>query len=275
MRGRGFGVVLVVTTTVAVAFLLLPLVALLTRTSIADLFTALGSDIAIDALVVSLKTSAIAHVLVLVIGTPAAYLLGTRRFRGRNLLVAVTEVPLVLPPVVAGIALLSAFGRSGLLGGSLSVVGIEVPFTQVAVILAIAFVASPFYLRQAIAAFEGVDEQFVDAARTLGASPGRVFRRVVLPLAAGGLGAGSVLAFARGVGEFGATIIFAGSLQGTTQTLPLAIYGELDHDFDVAIAMSVLLVALSVSAIAAVRMTTAWTPFVSTSRFRGDTSTSK
>jgi molybdate transport system permease protein len=177
--------------------------------------------------------------------------------------------------VVAGIALLSAFGRSGLLGGSLGVIGLELPFTQLAVILAIAFVASPFYLRQAIAAFEGVDPQLVDAARTLGARPGRVFARVVLPLAAGGLGAGSVVAFARGIGEFGATIIFAGSLQGRTQTLPLAIYGELDHDFDIAIAMSVVLVVLSVGAIAAVRMTSAWTPFVSTSRFRGDNSTSR
>ncbi|MGH2805801.1 MAG: ABC transporter permease [Actinomycetota bacterium] len=275
MRARGFEIALVTATVVAVAFLALPLVALLTRTSVADLVAALGSDVALDALIVSLKTSVIAHVLVLIVGTPAAYLLGTRTFRGRNALVAITELPLVLPPVVAGIALLSAFGRSGLLGGSLSIVGLELPFTQVAVILAIAFVASPFYLRQAIAAFEGVDRQLVDAARTLGARPGRVFGRVVLPLAAGGLGAGSVLAFARGIGEFGATIIFAGSLQGRTQTLPLAIYGELDHDFDIAIAMSVVLVVLSVGAIAAVRMTGAWTPFVSTSRFRGGTSTSR
>jgi molybdate transport system permease protein len=275
MKGRAFDIFLIAVTTVAVAFLALPLVALFTRTSVGDLVAALGSDVALDALIVSLKTSLIAHALILIFGTPAAYFLATRRFRGRNVLVAVTELPLVLPPVVAGIALLSAFGRSGLLGGSLSLAGIELPFTQIAVILAIAFVASPFYLRQAIAAFEGVDAQLVEAARTLGARPSRVFGRIVLPLAAGGLGAGSVLAFARGIGEFGATIIFAGSLQGSTQTLPLAIYGELDRDFDTAIAMSVVLVILSVGAIAAVRMTTAWTPFVSTSRFRDGTSTSQ
>ena len=274
MRGRAFNVLLIAATTIAVAFLALPLVALFTRSSVGDLLTALGSDIARDALLVSLRTSVIAHVLILVIGTPAAYFLATRTFIGRNVLIAVTELPLVLPPVVAGIALLSAFGRSGLLGGTLNVAGLELPFTQIAVILAIAFVASPFYLRQAIAAFESVDDQLVEAARTLGAGPGRVFGRIVLPLAAGGLGAGSVLAFARGIGEFGATIIFAGALQGRTQTLPLAIYGELDRDFDTAIAMSVVLVILSVGAIAAVRMTTAWTPFVSTSRFRGGTSTS-
>src|SRR5207237_5187027 len=155
---------------------------------------------------------------------PAAYLLASRRFPGRAAVVTLVELPLVLPPAVAGIALLAAFGRVGLLGGTLHAVGLSIPFTKTAVVLAVAFVESPFYLRGAIAAFEAVDRTLLDAARTLGAGPARVFSRVALPLALGGLGASSAVALARGLGEFGATIIFAGSLQGVTQTLPLAIY---------------------------------------------------
>jgi molybdate transport system permease protein len=148
----------------------------------------------------------------------------------------------VLPPAVAGIALFAAFGRTGLLGGQLDALGVQIPFTQTAVILAVAFVESPFYFRGAIAAFEAIDGTLVDAARTLGASPARVFARVALPLAAGGLGAASALALARGLGEFGATLIFAGSLQGVTQTLPLAIYAQFDQNFDTALAISALFI---------------------------------
>src|SRR5262249_40992161 len=158
---------------------------------------------------------------------PAAYLIASHRsFPGRKAVLTLVELPLVLPPAVAGIGLLAAFGRFGLLGSSLRFFGIELPFTQTAVVLAIVFVASPFYVRGAIAAFESVDRTLLDASRTLGASQARTFRRIALPLAAGGLGAGAALAFARGIGEFGATIMFAGSLQGLTQTLPLAIYAE-------------------------------------------------
>jgi molybdate transport system permease protein len=148
----------------------------------------------------------------------------------------------VLPPAVAGIALFAAFGRAGLLGGELDAVGVQIPFTQAAVVLAVAFVESPFYLRGAIASFEGVDGTLLDAARTLGVGPARVFARIALPLAAGGLGAASALALARGLGEFGATIIFAGSLQGVTQTLPLAIYAQFEQDFDTALAISALFI---------------------------------
>jgi molybdate transport system permease protein len=264
---RAFDVFLALAVALVVVFLALPLVALFLRVSPGELFAQLGSEAARDALLVSLKTSLIAHVFVLVIGTPAAYLLATRRFRGRELIVTLTELPLVLPPAVAGIGLLAAFGRAGLLGGTLDASGVSIPFTQSAVVLAVIFVSSPFYVRFTIAAFESVDSAYLDASRTLGASPRRTFVRVALPLAASGLSAASALAFARGLGEFGATIMFAGSLQGRTQTLPLAIYAQLDLDFDVALAIGALLVLVSIAVIVALKLLPAWTRSASTSPF--------
>jgi molybdate transport system permease protein len=256
---RLFSVVLVWAAALMLAFLLLPVVALFLRVAPGDLVAQLGSDAAVDALLVSLKTSLIAHALILGFGTPTAYLLATRAFRGRRLAIAVLELPLVLPPAVAGIALLAAFGRRGLLGGSLEALGVSLPFTQAAVVLAITFVASPFYVRQAIAAFAAVDPALVDASRTLGAGPFKTFRKVALPLAAGGLAAGSSLAWARGLGEFGATIIFAGSFPEVTRTAPLAIYAELDRDFDVAIALGALLVLVSLAVLLLVAVVSRWT----------------
>ena len=242
----------------ALGFLLLPLAAVFLRVPPGELAGQLGNDVARDALLVSLKTNLIAEGLILAVGTPAAYLLATRRFRGRSLVVTLIELPLVLPPAVAGIALLAAFGRLGLLGGTLDWFGVDVAFTQLAVVLAIVFVASPFYLRQAIASFGAVDGKLLDAARTLGASPARVFARVALPLAAAGLGAGAALAFARALGEFGATIMFAGSLQGRTQTLPLAIYAEFSTDFDTALAIGALLVVVSAAILLTVKLLASW-----------------
>jgi molybdate transport system permease protein len=255
-----FAAFLAVATAVALAFLVLPVVAIFLRVPVRDLLHALGQDVTRDALLVSLKTSAIAHAAVLFFGTPAAWVLARRRFRGRALVLALVELPLVLPPAVAGIALLATFGRTGLLGS-------DVAFTQTAVVLAVAFVESPFYLRGAIAAFEAVDSSLLDAARTLGASPLRVFARLGLPLAAGGLGAASALALARGLGEFGATIIFAGSLQGVTQTLPLAIYAQFDEDFDTALAISALFVIAGGLLLVALKLYP-WFRFVSISRSR-------
>ena len=164
----------------------------------------------------------------------------------------------MLPPAVAGIGLLAAFGRNGLLGGTLDVLGLSIPFTQLAVVLAIMFVASPFYLRAAVSAFESVDPALTGAARTLGAGAARTFFRIALPLASGGLSAGWALSFARGIGEFGATIMFAGSLQGSTQTLSLAIYEQFDLDFDVALAISAVLVAISGGVLLSVKVLTRW-----------------
>ena len=245
-------------TFVVLAFLLLPIASVFLRVPPGELIDRLGSDVVRDALIVTLKTNAIAIGLVIALGTPAAYLIATRSFRARPLVLTLVELPLVLPPAVAGIGLLAAFGRVGLLGDELGALGLSVPFTQVAVTLAVAFVAGPFYVRPAIAAFEAVDPTLIAAARTLGASPARSFARVALPLASGGLGAGAALAFARGLGEFGATIMFAGSLQGVTQTLSLAIYQEFDVNFDGALAISALLILCSAALLLTVKLAFGW-----------------
>jgi molybdate transport system permease protein len=270
---RLFGGVFVAATAMAFAFLLLPLVAIFLRVPAGHLFAQLGDPVTRDALVVSLKTSAIAHAGVLLVGTPCAYLLARRRFRGRGAVLTLVELPLVLPPAVAGVALLATFGRFGLLGGTLHALGISIGFTQAAVVLAVGFVESPFYLRGAVAAFDSIDRDLLAAARTLGAGPWRVFLRVALPLAAGGLGAASALALARGLGEFGATIIFAGSLQGVTQTLPLAVYAELGVNFDVALAISALFILVGAGLLVALKLLP-WIRFGSISPFRPATSTS-
>jgi molybdate transport system permease protein len=265
---RAFDVLFAVALALVLAFLLLPLLAVFLRVPPDTLVRQLGSGVAVDALVVSFKTSLVAHVVILTLGTPAAYVLARRRFRGRRIVVALVELPLVLPPAVAGLALLAAFGDRGLLGDTFDSFGITVPFTQTAVVLAIVFVASPFYVRQAIAAFEAVDPTLLDAARTLGVGPLRAFARVALPLAAGGLGAGSALAWARGLGEFGATIMFAGSLQGVTQTLPLAVYAQRSQDFDVALAIGAFLVVVSGAVLVLVKFLPPWPRFVSISPIR-------
>jgi molybdate transport system permease protein len=253
---------------VVLAFLSVPIVALFTEVPLRDVPDLLREPAVRDAIATTARTNAIANVLFLGFGTPAAYLLATRRFRGRAVVITVIELPLVLPPAVAGIALLAAFGSGGLFGPQLADAGIVLPFTEWAVVLAVTFVASPFYLRQAIAAFEGVDPTLTDAARTLGASPLRTFARVALPLAAGGLAAGWVLAFARGVGEFGATILFAGNVRGETQTLTLAVYEQLELNFDVALSIGILLVVLSGAVLLSYKALSHWRSSSSTSAFR-------
>lgn len=274
MRRALFPTGLGVAALVGGAFLLLPLVAIFTRIPLGRLVDQLGRGVVTDAIVVSVETTLIAQAFVLLIGTPVAYLLATRRFPGRSLAVTLVELPLVLPPAVAGIGLLAAFGRVGLLGTPLDFLGLQVPFTQAAVVLAVAFVASPLYVRQAVTAFEGVDPTLVDASRTLGASEARTFARIVVPLARAGLATGAALAFARGLGEFGATIMFAGSLQGRTQTLPLAIYAEFDSNFDTALAIGGLLVVVSATLLVSLKLRFRWTRSGSTSRFRAAPSSS-
>jgi molybdate transport system permease protein len=242
----------------ALIFLLLPIVAIFVHTSPGHLFDQLSNPVVRDAFVVSIKTSVLAQVLILLFGTPTAYLLATRRFPGHSAAVTLVELPLVLPPAVAGVGLLVAFGRVGLLGSSFDALGFSLPFTQSAVTVAVAYVASPLYIRQAIAAFEATDPNLAAASRTLGAGPARTFFRVVLPLARGGLIAGLALSFARGLGEFGATIMFAGSLQKVTQTLPLAIYAEFDQDFNATLAMSGVLVLVSAVLLLTLRIGLVW-----------------
>jgi molybdate transport system permease protein len=243
---------------VALAFLVLPIVAIYVHTSPDNLLDQFSRPVVRDAFAVSLKTSALAQLLVVVFGTPTAYVLATHRFPGHAAAVTLVELPLVLPPAVAGVGLLVAFGQMGLLGSSLRALGVTLPFTQSAVTIAVAYVASPLYIRQAIAAFESTDPSFAAASRTLGAGPLRTFFRVVLPLARVGLIAGLALSFARGLGEFGATIMFAGSLQHVTQTLPLAIYAEFAVNFDATLAMSGVLVLISVVLLLALRIGLTW-----------------
>jgi molybdate transport system permease protein len=267
MRRVALACVFVAAAGFALAFLLLPIVAIFVHTSPGRLLDQLSNPVVRDAFVVSIKTSLEAQVLILLFGTPSAYLLASRRFPGHSALVTLVELPLVLPPAVAGVGLLVAFGRVGLLGSTFGALGFTLPFTQAAVTVAVAYVASPLYIRQAIAAFEATDPNLSAASRTLGAGPARTFFRVVLPLARRGLIAGLALSFARGLGEFGATIMFAGSLQGVTQTLPLAIYQELNVDFTTALAMSAFLVVVSGALLVALRLTLQWQPSRQTSRF--------
>lgn len=258
MRRRiGVGL-LVAMAALTLAFLALPIVGIFVHTSPGNLIHQLSNPVVRDAFVVSVKTSLIAQALILLLGTPTAYLLATRRFPGHSLAMTLVELPLVLPPAVAGIGLLAALGREGLLGSSLDAFGISIPFTQSAVTVAVAYVASPLYIRQAVASFEATDPQLPAASRTLGAGPIRTFFRVVLPLARGGLIAGLALSFARGLGEFGATIMFAGSLQSVTQTLPLAIYAEFDQSFDAALAMSGVLILISAVLLLTLRIALSW-----------------
>ncbi len=265
MRPTAFGVALGAAATLSLAFLLIPIVAIFAELSFADFVDGVTSDVALDALRVTVETNLIAMALIVLLGTPTAYLLATRQFRGRALLVTLVELPLVLPPAVAGLGLLAAFGRFELLGRGFAALGVEIAFTKLAVILAVTYVASPFYVRTAISAFESVDADLVSASRTLGAGPARTFGRVALPLAAGGLGAGLALAFARGLGEFGATIMFAGSFQGVTQTLSLAVYQEFDVAFESALAIGALLVLASALVLFVAKAIPAWRRSVSTS----------
>jgi molybdate transport system permease protein len=255
LRHRGAALAAGLATAIMLAFVLLPVAAIFSRAPLGTMAAQLHSRVALDALRVSLRTSVVAVALIVAVGTPAAYVLATRRFAGRSAVLTVLELPLVLPPAVAGIALFAAFGRFGVLGGALRAFGVELPFTQVAVVMALAFVAAPFYVRQAVAAFASVDASVLAAARTLGAGPGETFLRVAVPVAGPGLSAGAALAWARALGEFGATIMFAGSLQGRTQTLPLAIYVQFTSGgVDTALAMAALLVAVSGGLLLAVRL---------------------
>lgn len=246
---------------VTMAFFVLPIVAIFTHTGPGRLIHQLSNPVVHDALIVTLKSTLLAQTLIIGFGTPTAYFLARRRFPGHALLVSLIELPIVLPPAVAGIGLLVAFGRFGLLGSDLFL------FNLPAVILAVMLVAGPFYVRQAITAFEAVDPNLQAASGTLGANPLRTFFRVTLPLALGGLIAGTAFSVARGIGEFGATIMFAGSLQGRTQTLTLAIYGEFDRvdGLEIALSISALLVIVSLSLLLSLKLVMAWQPSRSTS----------
>jgi molybdate transport system permease protein len=253
---RAFAVVLFAALAVALAFLVLPVVAIFTDTSPGELLDSLGDPVARDALWLSLKTTAVAIVVIVLVGTPAAYVLATRRFRGRAIVQTLLELPLVLPPAAAGIALLAALGPKGILGPLLHDAGIELVLQTAGVVVALVFVSAPFYLRQAEAAFAAVPPSVVQASRTLGAGEAATLLRVVIPTARDGLLAGAALAWGRALGEFGATLMFAGSFRGVTQTVPLAIYDRFATDFPAALALSAVLVCVSFGLLLSVKLIT-------------------
>jgi molybdate transport system permease protein len=207
-----------------------------------------------EAIKLSLATTSTTLVVVIFFGTPVAYYNARHRYRGKRIVETLIDLPIVLPPSVAGIALLLTFGRMGLLGQYFSILGIDIAFTTTAVVLAQIFVSSPFYIRQATTSFEDVDPEYERAAHTLGASGTATFFRVTAPIALNGLVSGALMTWARALGEFGATLIFAGNFQGVTQTMPLAIYTALNSDLDAAVHIAVILVLICFAVIISVKV---------------------
>lgn len=230
-------------------YIFVPLIALPLFISPGTLVEHLASRMALRALALSMETTLAATALCVVLGTPVAFVLARSTFRGRDLLDTLIDLPVTIPPVVAGVALLLAFGRRGLLGQYLDFAGFQIPFTTLAVVMAQVFMASPFYVKAARAGFEGVDATLENVAGTLGASPWRVFWTVTVPLARPALIAGTVLAWARSLSEFGATMMFAGNLPGRTQTLTLAVMSAMEADLDTAVAISILSLVLALTAL--------------------------
>jgi molybdate transport system permease protein len=245
-----FTALLVAALALVLAFLVLPVVAVFLDVGPRQLISSLDDPSATDALRLSLQTTLTAIVIIVATGTPAAWLLATRSFRGRELLVTLVELPLVLPPAVAGIGLLAALGPRGLLAP----LGVSVALSTTAVVIALTFVSAPFYVRQAQAAFAAVDRSWLDASRTLGAGEARTLARVAIPAALPGLAAGLALAWGRALGEFGATLMFAGSFRGVTQTVPLAIYERFATDFTGALGLSAVLVCVSAALLLGVKL---------------------
>ncbi len=253
-EGGRVPVPLLVPAVVGVAFLVLPLVGLLVRTPWSDLMPLLTASGVGDALRLSVLSATLATVLSLVMGVPIAWVLARSAIRGRTLIRALVTVPLVLPPVVGGVALFLVLGRQGLLGRWLfEQFGLTIPFTTTAVVLAETFVAMPFLIISVEGALRAADARFEDAAATLGADRWTTFRRVTLPLVAPGVAAGAVLCWARALGEFGATITFAGNFPGTTQTMPLAVYLALQDDPEAAIVLSLVLLVVSLATLLLLR----------------------
>jgi molybdate transport system permease protein len=253
-RGRRPPIVLIILGCLGLALFLIPLAGLLARTPWSELPRLLGGDLVTDALRLSLATSLLATLIAAVIGVPLAWLMARVEFPGRFLIRGVVTLPLVLPPVVGGAALLFALGRRGLFGEPLGeLTGLVLPFSTSGVVLANTFVAMPFLVITVEGALRNLDQRYEAAAATLGAGRWTVLRRVTLPMIAPSLLAGLTLTWARALGEFGATITFAGNLQGRTQTLPLAVFVALESDRDTAVALSLVMVAVSLGVLVMLR----------------------
>jgi molybdate transport system permease protein len=254
MRRPGFVLLSLIALAVLLAFLTIPVIAVFAKVGPGELVSALGREEARQALWLSVKTSAIAMVVIVLIGTPAAYLLATREFSGRAVILTMIELPLVIPPAVAGIALLASFGPHGIFGPALEDAHVELVFQTAGVVVALVFVASPFYVRQAVASFAAVPRSMLEVSDELGARPARTLVSVAMPYARPGLLAGFSLALGRALGEFGATLMFAGSFPGTTRTAPLAIFAEFSSDFTAALALSGVLIAIAGALLLSVKL---------------------
>ena len=242
--------------TLAMTFIALPVVALFLKSPPETILRSLYDPVVMDALRLSLTTSTLTTLIVVLMGTPIAYVSARFHYFGKDMADSLIDLPVIMPPAVAGIALLMAFGRMGIVGQHLNALGISIAFTTLAVIIAQVFVSSPFYIRQARTSFEDVDQAYENAARTLGASRVYTFFHVILPIAMNGLISGAIMAFARSLGEFGATIMFAGNFQGRTQTMPLAIYTAMQGDLDVSLCLAIILVTISFVVIVLVKILT-------------------
>ena len=254
-RPQGAAAALLALGIVVAVLLALPVVTLIARSLLdGSLARIAGSSAVLTALTLSLVTTAASLVVTVAIGLPLAVVLARRRFRGKGLVETIVALPIVLPPSVAGLALLLVLGRRGLLAGPLQAFGIDIAFTTVAVVLAQTFVSAPFFIRSARAGIAAVDRDLEDAARVDGASEAQLFRGITVPLAAGALAAGLVMSWARSLGEFGATIMFAGNVEGRTQTLPLVVYAHFQAgDLDASIAAAAILVLAALGVLIAVR----------------------
>ncbi|WP_236838661.1 ABC transporter permease [Caldalkalibacillus salinus] len=229
----------------ALGFIFLPMVAVFFDMSPQEIWTQLQTPMAYESLKLSIYTTLITMTIILVFGTPLAYFLATKDFPGKQFLDVLIQLPIVIPPAVAGVGLLMVFGRYGLLGTWIDMMGIQVAFTAVAVVMAQTFISAPFYIMAARTAFSGVDPNLISVSRTLGSSRLRTFFKVIMPLAAPGLITGAALSWGRALGEFGATIMFAGNLPGVTQVMPLAIFSAMESDMSIAVALSALLILVA------------------------------
>ncbi len=240
--------------TLVLIFIVTPIISLFLRIAPDKFLSSLSSPVVWNALTLSLITASLSTLIIILIGTPVAWINARHRYPGREIVDTLIDLPLVLPPTVAGLALLMAFGRMGLIGGFFYQFGISIAFTTLAVLIAQVFVSLPFYIRQARASFEQLDTMYENAARSLGSTAVPTFITIILPLVKTGLIAGAIMSFARALGEFGATIMFAGNFQGRTQTMPLAIYTAMQGDLIASITLSVILILISFIVIAIVKL---------------------
>jgi len=247
-QGRFLGAIAVIPAVVMGLFFVIPFIALIWRAFTLEGTLTAGDLSLFSAVSISLGTTAVSVVLIALLGTPLAYFMARHHFPFKRLLMVLVELPIVMPPVVAGLALLSAFGRRGLIGGMLADLGITIPFTMAAVVIAQVFVSSPFYIRAAQAQFESLPREYEEAAKVDGANRWVIFSQVMLPQSARALLTGLILSWARALGEFGATILFAGNLQGRTQTMPLLVYGAMERDLRVTFITALILLGLAILA---------------------------